>query len=87
MDPRFVDIDGPDDVLGTADDSARLAPDSPCIDAGDPSALVAGVDSDGIPRLLDGDLDGVPLLDMGSSEFGNVEVDVMPTTVTKGGIY
>jgi hypothetical protein len=83
-DPRFVDLDGPDDVLGTADDSARLAPDSPCIDAGDPEALVTGVDSEGMPRLLDGNLDGTPVLDMGASEFANVEVDVIPDAVKKG---
>ncbi len=38
-DPMFVDVDGPDDVLGTLDDDVSLMPGSPCIDAGDNSAL------------------------------------------------
>ncbi len=33
-DPRFTDDKGPDGILGTADDDLRLAPGSPCIDAG-----------------------------------------------------
>ncbi len=31
--PLFVDPDGPDDLIGTADDDLRLLPGSPCIDA------------------------------------------------------
>lgn len=33
-DPRFVDADGPDDILGTADDDFSLTPWSPCVDSG-----------------------------------------------------
>ncbi len=33
-DPRFVDLYGPDMILGTADDDLRLRADSPCLDAG-----------------------------------------------------
>ncbi|MHC4742917.1 MAG: hypothetical protein ACYS8Z_13460, partial [Planctomycetota bacterium] len=35
-DPLFLDPDGQDNIPGTEDDNARLAPASPCINAGDP---------------------------------------------------
>ncbi|MHC4572904.1 MAG: hypothetical protein ACYS76_02035 [Planctomycetota bacterium] len=40
-DPLFVDADGPDDTYGTPDDDLRLQPGSPCIDAGDNTAVPA----------------------------------------------
>jgi predicted outer membrane repeat protein len=40
-DPLFTDLDGPDNIPGTADDNHRLSPFSPAIDAGDNSALPA----------------------------------------------
>ena len=49
--PRFVDADGPDGVLGTADDDVRLRAGSPCIDAGDSTAVPidwGDVDGDGL---------------------------------------
>ncbi|MFC1783689.1 right-handed parallel beta-helix repeat-containing protein, partial [Planctomycetota bacterium] len=39
IDPQFKNPDGPDDIAGTADDDLQLAYDSPCIDAGDNTAL------------------------------------------------
>ncbi|HLU46538.1 MAG TPA: hypothetical protein VK116_00590, partial [Planctomycetota bacterium] len=48
-DPLFIDIRGIDEVAGTTDDDLRLGPSSPCIDAGDTSALppdVADLDGD-----------------------------------------
>lgn len=60
LDPLFVDPDGPDDVLGTADDDLRLQPGSPCIDRGSNvlvPADVADLDGDGDvlePTPLDG---------------------------------
>jgi len=48
--PLFVDPDGADNVLGTADDDLRLLPGSPCIDAADNTAVpadVADLDHDG----------------------------------------
>ncbi|MBI4719267.1 MAG: right-handed parallel beta-helix repeat-containing protein [Planctomycetes bacterium] len=49
-DPQFADLDGRDDLLGTADDSVRLSSTSPCIDAANTSVLppdIADVDDDG----------------------------------------
>ena len=40
-DPLFVDPDGPDNTLGTADDNFTLSGGSPCIDAGDNIAVPA----------------------------------------------
>lgn len=48
--PRFVDANGPDDLLGTQDDDVRLAPGSPAIDAANGDLLPAD--------LLDADGDG-----------------------------
>ena len=50
-DPRFVDPDGADDILGTQDDNLRLQTESPAIDAGDNSAVPADTAD------LDGDCD------------------------------
>jgi predicted outer membrane repeat protein len=53
LDPTFVDMDGPDDLVGTADDDLRLQPGSPCIDAADNTAVPTdAMDVDG-----DGDID------------------------------
>jgi predicted outer membrane repeat protein len=49
--PRFVDADGPDNIAGTFDDDCRLQQSSPCIDAGDASALpmdIGDADGDGV---------------------------------------
>ncbi|UCE59001.1 MAG: S8 family serine peptidase [Phycisphaerales bacterium] len=47
-DPRFVDADGPDDLVGTGDDNIRLGEGSSCVDAGDNDA----------PGLLSRDFEG-----------------------------
>jgi len=67
-DPLFVDLNGPDDIPGTADDDVRLYPGSPCIDAGNNQQVSSDVldldgdgdttepiplDRDGNPRFTD----------------------------------
>jgi parallel beta-helix repeat protein len=76
--PFFVDADGPDNTAGTEDDNLRLQSGSPCIDAGDNTAVPAGIttDLDGNLRFIDGPpLDtGIgtpPLVDMGVYEYGS----------------
>ena len=75
-DPRFVDADGLDDVVGTADDNLRLTQGSPAIDAGNNFAVPDELDTDldGLPRFVDdpevedtgrGD---PPIVDMGPYE-------------------
>ena len=77
--PLFVDPDGSDNKIGTQDDNLRLLPNSPCINAGDNSALAADVsdlDGDGdtqepVPFDLEGKsrvLDGT--IDIGAYEGG-----------------
>jgi predicted outer membrane repeat protein len=63
--PNFVDPDGPDGILGTADDNLRLSLGSPSINAGDNSAIPPEVttDLDGNPRIAFG------IVDMGAYEF------------------
>ncbi len=55
VDPLFADSDGQDNIPGTSDDDLSLYYLSPCIDAGDTTALPAGypVDRKGNPRAVD----------------------------------
>ena len=49
----------------------RLGPGSPCIDAGDPNSLPDpnDTDSDGEPRVMDGNADDIAVVDMGADEL------------------
>jgi len=70
-DPMFVDVDGPDGILGTEDDNLRLQPYSPCIDVGDNTAVPGSIttDLDGHPRITDGDCNDTDIVDIGTYEF------------------
>ena len=82
-DPLFVDADGPDNTYGTEDDDLHLQAGSPCIDVdnneavpsdefdvdGDGDTTEPTPDLDGYPRTMDGNLDGVDLVDMGAYEY------------------
>jgi hypothetical protein len=61
-DPLFVDAN---------DDNLRLSPDSPCIDAGNNTAIPTGIetDLDGRNRFADGDCNSTVIVDMGAFEF------------------
>lgn len=63
-DPLFVDADGANDSIGTWNDDLRLLPGSPCIDAGDNSAVPPEVVTDlgGNPRIVNS------IVDMGAYE-------------------
>ena len=80
-DPLFRDGDGEDVIPGTEDDNLRLFPGSPCIDAGDlnypydPNEK----DLDGRPRVLDGNGDGITVVDMGAYEFTSIQAEVRIT--------
>ncbi|MBN2271399.1 MAG: right-handed parallel beta-helix repeat-containing protein, partial [Sedimentisphaerales bacterium] len=56
-DPLFADADGPDGSFGTLDDDLRLLPGSPCINAGDNSAVDTATDMAGGPRITEGTVD------------------------------
>lgn len=92
-DPLFVDPDGPDDVLGTADDDLRLRPGSPGIDAGDNAVSITTLDAAGRPRFADdpgapnvGSGTG-PLVDLGAYENGRVlRVDADSTVSSPDGL-
>ena len=84
-DPLFVNLDGPDDIIGTDDDNFRLQPGSPAIDAGN-NEIDIDPDTDGPQQIFDIDLGGnprliddpqtadtgagkAPIIDMGAYEF------------------
>lgn len=56
-DPLFVDANGPDDVVGTADDNLHLLIGSPAIDRGDNTANTQATDLDGAPRQINNTID------------------------------
>ena len=73
-DPKFVrdpdpgpdgDWDGVDDDYG----DLHLQQESPAIDSGSNSAINLPSDLDGQPRIVDGDGDGVAIVDMGAYEY------------------
>ncbi|MEM9381016.1 MAG: hypothetical protein AAGB93_13775 [Planctomycetota bacterium] len=74
--PQYVDGNGPNGIVGDADDDLRLAPVSPCIDAGDSLAFgpTDVLDVAGRPRRADdpavGDTGsgGAPVADIGAHE-------------------
>ncbi len=68
-DPLFVDADGPDNTYGTNDDNLRLQIGSSALDTGDNSVVTTSTDINGNPRVVDGDGDGTPTVDMGAYEF------------------
>ena len=86
VDPCFVELGYLDanDVWINGD--YHLLPDSPCVDAGDPNYVAEpnGTDLDGKPRVLDGDNDGISVVDMGAYEYNPpipAEVDIEPHTL------
>ena len=74
--PLFVDFDGLDNILGTKDDNLRLRYDSPCIDAGNNSLINSETDLDKRVRILDGNCDGLSIVDMGAYEYKPLGGDV-----------
>jgi hypothetical protein len=86
--PVFVDADGPDNVAGTPDDDLRLAAGSPCIDAGNNTAVPSGITEDlaGRPRFVDDPAQPdtgngtAPIVDMGALE-SQESIAAMPEVV------
>lgn len=77
LDPLFVDPNGPDNEIGTLDDNLRLSIDSPCINAGDNSALPADtldLDGDGdANEPIPFDIDGKPRIQGRTVDIGAYE--------------
>ena len=71
VNPQFVDWDGPDgNPATTADNDYHLLAGSPCIDAGEYAISgLPDVDVDGDLRIIDGDMNGTVVVDMGADEF------------------
>ncbi len=63
--PKFVNLDGPDGIAGTADDCVEISVTSPCINTGDPILVVPpeAMEIDGQPRIMG------CRIDVGADEF------------------
>lgn len=71
-DPMFVDANGPDGIAGTADDDQHIRNYSPCINAGDNSAVTEATDMDGLQRIR------YSYVDMGAYEVYPIAGDFEP---------
>jgi len=61
------------DPLFVGSGDYHLQSDSPCIDVGDNSApQIQNDDFEGNPRIVDGDVDGNAIVDMGADEYGTI---------------
>ncbi len=83
-DPQFVDLDGPDNLPETWEDNDyRLAPDSPCIDAGmNEDWMWRAVDFDGNPRIFFGK--SSKTVDMGAYEYGSWPFRIVEVAAPSG---
>ena len=85
-DPCFVEMGYWDANNILFDSDYHLLPSSPCIDTGDPN-YIAGpneTDLDGKPRVLDGNNDGITVIDMGAYEYRQLvlaEARIIPKTI------
>ncbi|MEC9379488.1 MAG: hypothetical protein VX528_11015, partial [Candidatus Latescibacterota bacterium] len=70
VNPEFFDARGEDGFAGTADDNLRVSSTSEAVEMGSEQYLPSGVttDIDGVFRIIDGDGDMTPSLDMGAYE-------------------
>lgn len=78
VDPRFVDADGADNVMGTLDDDLHLMYSSPCIDRGVPGYVLAPgeTDIDGQMRVRGCRVDiGADEVPTGAANTGDVNGD------------
>jgi WD40 repeat protein len=77
--PLFVDPDGADNKVGTEDDDLKLKPGSPCINAGDNSAIPVDefdLDDDGdTEELIPFDIDGKRRIQGSTVDIGAYEND------------
>ncbi len=87
-DPLFVDADGADNIVGTEDDDLRLSAGSPCIDAGDNTAVLA----DTADLDCDGDTSEATPVDLDDNmrfydDLATADTGVGPAPVVDMGAY
>jgi beta-lactam-binding protein with PASTA domain len=80
VNPLFVDMDGPDNVVGTEDDNVRLSAGSQCLDVGNNASVPPSVvvDMDANPRIMNG------TVDMGAYEFVTETLVTVPNVTGMG---
>ena len=82
--PGMIDVDP--QFRDPSSEDLSLQETSPCIDVADPNSSLTGRDVMGVPRILDGDLDGMRALDMGAFEFSHVTLAVLGDATPGGAI-
>lgn len=77
--PGIGNINQTPQFMDTNNENYRLKSISPCIDAGDPTFTPTNYfqDLDRNSRLLDGDLNHTPVVDMGPYEFSNIRMSIL----------
>jgi hypothetical protein len=89
-DPRFRDPAGADEIAGTVDDDLGLRAGSPCIDAGDNTAVPADIDdldlNEDLSERIPLDLDGRTRFadDPGTADTGLTDIPAYPDIVDIG---
>jgi len=63
-------------LVDAANGDLHLSPGSPCIDAGRPGIVTTGADFEQDSRIVDGDLDGTPRIDIGADEYGPARLEI-----------
>jgi len=66
--PRFITPVSPNSAP-TSDGNFRLMSSSPAVESGNNNAVTVSTDLDGNTRIMDGDSDGDPIVDIGAYEF------------------
>ena len=90
VDPRFRDPAGADEIVGTVDDDLGLRAGSPCIDAGDNTAVQSDIDDidldENLSERIPLDLDGLIRFadDPDTADTGLAEVPAYPEIVDLG---
>lgn len=69
-------------------DDFHLQTNSPCIDIGDNNAPQSPlIDFEGNERIVDGDLDGMAIVDLGADEYAERDISVYPLSVDFQEVY